>query len=323
MQAPQLRDHQEQSQHAGASGTGQILPLVPQAHKTPGDPLGELRATSQFYESLVRHLEGRKYGPHPLRVSREKVSEFVEVTRDSTDRWQKEAPPGWAAAALFIVAPRLLADPDLEKVARSVIHGEQRFAWNGPIAVEADLQVTGRITRVRERSNVFLVGFDIEVTDASSTLVSGASTFVMSGTEPPGGKSPEVNEPGPLESGRNDPIQPESEFTPIRRSASRADLVRYAAATRDWNPIHWDHAAAVEAGLGGIVVHGLLQAAWLLSGASRLNERPDPFIDARFRFRSPLLAGTEATVKGGGSPTTTASLTEGDREIVSATINLR
>ena len=271
----------------------------------------------------MESLEGRTYGPYPVRVCRERVAEFVSVTCDDPERWQKEAPPGWAAAALFVVAPRLLADPDLEKIARSVIHGEQRFAWNGPIAMEADLQVTGRITRVRERAGVFFVGFDMEVTDASSALVSGGSTFIMSGTEPPGGENSEITEPGPLESGPNDPIQLQSEFTPFRRSASRADLVRYAAATRDWNPIHWDHGAAVEAGLPGIVVHGLLQAAWLLSGASRLNGRPDPFIDARFRFRSPLLAKTEVTVIGSGSPMTTAALTEGDREIVSATINLR
>lgn len=271
----------------------------------------------------MESLEGRTYGPYPVGVCREKVAEFVSVTCDTPERWQKEAPPGWAAAALFVVAPRLLGDPDLEKAARSVIHGEQRFEWNGPIALEADLQVTGRITRIRERAEVFFVGFDMELNDTSSTIVSGASTFVMSGTEPPGGQNREVNEPGPLESGPNDPIQPESEFTPIRRSASRADLVRYAAATRDWNPIHWDHAAAVEAGLPGIAVHGLLQAAWLLSGASRLNEGPAPFVDARFRFRTPLLAGAEATVVGGGSPTVTSSLTEGDREIVSATINLR
>jgi acyl dehydratase len=99
--------------------------------------------------------------------------------------------------------------------------------------------------------------------------------------------------------------------------------VRYAAATRDWNPIHWDHQAAVAAGLPGIVVHGLLQSSWLLSAAARVSDRPDPFIDARFRFRAPLLAAAQATVNCEGSRAVKASLTKGDHEIASATMNLR
>lgn len=271
----------------------------------------------------MRHLEGRTYGPHPLRVSREKVAEFIDVTRDLPDRWRDNAPPGWAAVALFIVAPQLLADPDLADFAKSVIHGEQRFAWEGPIPQEADLDVVGRITRVRERGDLYVVGFDVEVVQQDSVLLSASATFLMSGASAPGGSNSEVSEPAALDRGSNDPIEPENPFAPIRRSASRLDLVKYAAATRDWNPIHWDHRAAVDAGLPGVVVHGLLQAAWLLSVASRRTSRPDPFVDARFRFRSPLLAGAEATITEKDEAATITSLTEGDREIVSATITLR
>lgn len=272
----------------------------------------------------MMHLEGRTYGPYPLRVSRESVSDFVQVTRDASDRWEAHAPPGWAAVAMFVVAPQLLADPDLAKISRSVIHGEQRFEWTEPIPIEADLDVTGRIARIRERGDVFFVSFDLEVSRTGSIVLAGAATFLMSGKAPPGGDNPETAEPGPFESGTNDPIDgPGQRVAPIQRSASRFDLIKYAAATRDWNPIHWDHQWAVEAGLSGIVVHGLLQAAWLLSAAARLSPRPDPFVDARFRFRSPLGAGAQATVVVEGSPVTTASLVEGDREIVSATVRLR
>src|SRR5690606_37900163 len=79
--------------------------------------------------------------------------------------------------------------------------------------------------------------------------------------------------------------------TEEQRAASRADLVRYAAATRDWNPIHWDHDAAVAAGIPGVVTHGLLQAAWALETASRHGTGMAPVSSARLRFRSPLLPG--------------------------------
>jgi acyl dehydratase len=100
--------------------------------------------------------------------------------------------------------------------------------------------------------------------------------------------------------------------------------MRYAGATRDWNSIHWDHDSAVAAGLPTIVVHGLLQAAWLLSAASVLSEQAAPIADARFRFRSPMIAGSEGAITGDvNGKEASARLAVGDREIVSATMTLR
>ena len=79
-------------------------------------------------------------------------------------------------------------------------------------------------------------------------------------------------------------------------AASRADLIRYASATRDWNPVHWDHEAGVTAGLGGVVVHGLLQASWLLRVAAATAEGPSPFKSTRVRFRNPLYPARPASV---------------------------
>lgn len=45
----------------------------------------------------------------------------------------------------------------------------------------------------------------------------------------------------------------------------RADLVRYAGASRDFNPIHWNDRAATEAELPGVIAHGMLTMA--LGGA--------------------------------------------------------
>ena len=80
---------------------------------------------------------------------------------------------------------------------------------------------------------------------------------------------------GPEERGINEiPVEQPlpavgSPLPPLAKSASRGDLLRYAAATGDWNPIHWDHEAAVSAGLPGIVAHGLLMAAWVVQAAAR------------------------------------------------------
>ena len=39
---------------------------------------------------------------------------------------------------------------------------------------------------------------------------------------------------------------------------TRADLVRYAGASGDFNPIHWNERFATEVGLPGVIAHGML-----------------------------------------------------------------
>jgi acyl dehydratase len=277
-------------------------------------------------------IEGRSYGPYPLRVCAEKVADFVTATSDDVNRWIEFAPPGWAAAALFVVAPALLTDPDLGDAGTSVIHGEQRFEWARPLPIEANLTVTGLVPKVRERGGVFFTTFEFEANDQEGPVVKGTSIFLMSGSASPASAGDAVDPPSPSARGTNEVLPGGNSslggmpgaFPSVRRSAARSDLVRYAGASRDWNPIHWDHDSAVAAGLPTVVVHGLLQAAWLLSAACVLSGQPHPIADARFRFRSPMIAGSEGTITGDvNGREASARLAVGDREIVSATMTLR
>jgi len=231
-------------------------------------------------------LEGRRYGPVPFRTCREKVAEYVAATGDESERWITEAPPAYAAAALFAVATTLLAEPAITGTRGGVVHGEQVFTWHGAIPVEADLNVAGVLTKVRERGELAYLGFDLTVDHDGGPLLEGSSTFlVISG--PPEGVN-QVEEPAP------DYRPPGA--TPSTRSASRGDLIRYAGASRDWNPIHWDQASAVATGLPGIVCQGLLMAAWLCQVATRQIPGPAPLRSGRFRFRSPLRPGQVAEI---------------------------
>jgi hydroxyacyl-ACP dehydratase HTD2-like protein with hotdog domain len=221
-------------------------------------------------------LEGLRYGPFPWRVSFDAVADFVQITGDDPERWSETAPPGFAAAALFAVAPDLLA----RLYAHSVIHGEQTFEWNRALSIGSLLQAEGVVTRVRERGGVNFITFELEARDGSDVVVAGRSLFLITeGGAASGESQAEASEPH--HSYRGDP-------GPGQLAASRADLVRYASATRDWNPVHWDHEAGVAAGFPGVVVHGLLQAGWALRIASSTTDAIRPFSSARFRFRNPL-----------------------------------
>ncbi|MYA38946.1 MAG: hypothetical protein F4194_04970 [Acidimicrobiia bacterium] len=253
----------------------------------------------------VSDLEGKIIGPTPLRLSPERIRSYVEATGDDPDRWAETAPPGLASAALFAVAPELLSHPAIQAQGGAAVHGEQLFCWNGPLRAREDWAVRGEVRRVRHRRGVWFVDFAIRMTGSDDEpVVEGESSFLIAGGEPPARSGTEEPEPPPDHRGDNRQAVPaclpgEGEEIPaLPKSASRADLIRYAAATRDWNPIHWDHQSAVEAGLPGVVVHGLACVAWMCQGAARLVPGAAPLRRGRFRFRRPLRPGVPAQVRG-------------------------
>ncbi len=244
---------------------------------------------------------GRSYGPVTYSTARAVCDRFIAATGDDPSRWTESAPSSLAGAMLFAVAPLLLGDPELAGVSGSVIHGEQTFTWLRPIPIDAELEVGGAITRFRERGGVYFVGFDLTVGDSNGDVLSGSSLFLMSGDEPPAGQTPEEAEPDPaagsdlVVAGTLDPPGDGEIVAVLARSASRTDLVRYAGASQDFNPIHWDHGAAVAAGLSGVVVHGLMQSAWLCQAVERHGAGIG---SARFRYRAPLRPAVGVEVSG-------------------------
>lgn len=236
----------------------------------------------------VEALEGTTYPARPYRLCREKVNEFISATGDDSDRWTQAAPPGFVAALLFVTAPDLLDDA---RLSGGIVHGDQTFLWHSPLRLESELEVTGSVDRVRVRGEVAFITFSLTADNDGDRVVEGKSTFLVGGAT----DLDEVPVGYVDERGRTSTV---GTTLPAARSASRADLVRYAAATRDWNPIHWDHDSAVAAGLGGVVVHGLLQSAWLTQVAAAAGDGDRPLASARFRYTSLLRPAQQATIEG-------------------------
>jgi len=237
-------------------------------------------------------LEGSIIGPVAHSVDRERIDAFVEATGDRPERWTDNAPPGYAAALLFSVAGVLLSDERIRPYLATLIHVDQQFTFHGPIEHGATIEMTGTVERVRERGGAFFVTFAATGTSSGEAVLESRSTFLMSdqaATETAIDRpEPSADDRGPNEAAaEHHPLEVAQAVT-ARKSASRADLVRYAAATRDFNPLHWDHETARAAGLDGVVVHGLLMLAWLAQHASAFAPGPAPIAAIKVRFRSAL-----------------------------------
>jgi acyl dehydratase len=84
---------------------------------------------------------------------------------------------------------------------------------------------------------------------------------------------------------------------------TRADLVRYAGASGDFNPIHWNDRTATAVGLPGVIAHGMFTMA--LAGRAVTGWTGDPAALAEYhvRFGRPVVVpdddeGAEVTVRG-------------------------
>jgi acyl dehydratase len=68
----------------------------------------------------------------------------------------------------------------------------------------------------------------------------------------------------------------------------RVQLAKYTAASGDFNPIHWDHLFATEAGMPGVIAHGMLTMGFLgelctrFAGAGRVKKMQVRFLAVTF-----------------------------------------
>ena len=86
---------------------------------------------------------------------------------------------------------------------------------------------------------------------------------------------------------------------------SRADLIAYAAASGDHNPIHWNERFAREVGLDGVIAHGMLTMGAAVDLVSGWAGDPGAVVDYQARFTKPVPVPDAET----GSPETpTATL---------------
>ncbi|MBU8857151.1 MULTISPECIES: MaoC family dehydratase [unclassified Micromonospora] len=98
---------------------------------------------------------------------------------------------------------------------------------------------------------------------------------------------------------------------------TRADLVRYAGASGDFNRIHWSDRTATAVGLPGVIAHGMFTMALVGRAVAGWAGAPDAVVDFGVRFTRPVVVpdtdeGTEIEVSAVVKEVTDAGLTRLD-----------
>lgn len=83
---------------------------------------------------------------------------------------------------------------------------------------------------------------------------------------------------------------------------TRADLVRYAGASGDFNPIHWSESTARQVDLPGVIAHGMLTMGAAVQLVTDWCGDPGAVLDYQTRFTAMVpvdeVAGAELAVSG-------------------------
>jgi len=231
----------------------------------------------------------------PYRVSREKIREFAAAIGETAAACVDPAaaralgyrdvvvPPTFAVVVTFPATRQAVADPGLGLDYGRVVHGQQRFVHSRAIVAGDELTVAVTIDGIRAAGPHQLVTTRSDVTTAAGERVCVAySTLVERGDRdtapsPPGTAAPAA-----------DPLS-----TSV--TLSRADLVRYAGASGDFNPIHWSDRAAKEAGLPEVIAHGMLSMAVAARAATDWAGDPGAVEEIRARFARPVPVPDDGT----------------------------
>ncbi len=102
-----------------------------------------------------------------------------------------------------------------------------------------------------------------------------------------------------------------AELTPTTYPVTRADLVAYAAASGDPNPIHQDPEVARSVGLPDVIAHGMFTLALVARYVDEQLGEPGRIVELGAKFTKPVVvpeSGTQVEVAGTWRDESTLSL---------------
>ncbi|PRB45171.1 acyl dehydratase [Arthrobacter sp. MYb23] len=104
---------------------------------------------------------------------------------------------------------------------------------------------------------------------------------------------------------------------------TRQDLVKYAGASGDFNPIHWNEAFATSVELPGVIAHGMFTMGAAVQLVSDWAGDPAAVVDYQTRFTKPVLVtDTTGTDEAGATIDVTGVVGALDADARTARVDL-
>lgn len=86
-----------------------------------------------------------------------------------------------------------------------------------------------------------------------------------------------------------DDVEVGTELPPQSFPVGRSDLVRYAGASGDFNPIHWNQRFALEVGLPDVIAHGMFTMAEAVRVVTDWVGDPAAVVEYSVKFTRPVV----------------------------------
>jgi acyl dehydratase len=288
--------------------------------------------------SLNQEFVGRSFAAEtPFLVGREHIRQFAGAVGDRNPHYHDLAVARAAGYPDLVAPPTFLAavipdqlglpvdDPDFGLDFSLVVHGDQRFTMLRPMVAGDELIAVTTLLGLRTvaTNEVLTAGYTFTTT-GGELVATGIGGLVSRGTAPAGERvrrteSPAEEGTGTAPAPRGDWYEPGAGagtsavgFDEVEAGAElgertfavrRADLVRYAGASGDFNPIHWNDKVAAEVGLPGVIAHGMFTMATAARMVGDWAGDPGAIRDYGVKFSQPVVVpnddtGAEVTVRG-------------------------
>ncbi|MGN6605745.1 MAG: MaoC/PaaZ C-terminal domain-containing protein [Jatrophihabitans sp.] len=228
-------------------------------------------------------------------VTRDRIAAYAEATNDpiAAHRSGDVAPPVFAVVPAFMSMLQVAFVVAPPEVALRVVHGEQDFRYYRPIRPGDVITTRAKALGYRGAANGTSAAFLLECRDTDGALVNEQTMTAFFRGVDVGETVGELAPPHRLD----DAVRADAPVAVVTQHVDDDQTFRYSPASGDPMPIHLDEDAAKQAGLPGIIAHGLCTQAftsWAVLQAvaggdsSRLRRHA-------VRFARPVLPGQDIT----------------------------
>ncbi len=254
---------------------------------------------------LNRDFIGREFGPEVHSINKFEVMAYASAIGAEylnyldSDGNADIVPPSFCVTYELPLIYKLLSDPDLhggeeerQKNMLMLVHGDQHMKFYNPLKPDDKITYRAKITDIEERGSGEIVRINVLSAYGGGTKMveSDWGLFIRgagSGKRPPKKREQKVFEHG----------------TALFNKAFRVPIditYKYSKASNDMNPIHLDDEVAKNAGLDGIVVHGMCTMSMAMQVIIEANLGGDSsrLLSLGARFSAPVYPGDELVVEG-------------------------